>query len=233
MSLPFDSAAAARAASHPALVPITTFAGPLTRADLEAIPEDGRRYELIDGCLIVTPSPGPPHQLMLGELYLALHAAQTAEWYTILALDYMASEFTTFVPDLLVVDRDERRRGGKGTRPELVVEVLSPSTSHIDRGLKRAAFAAAGVPLYWIIDPRQAVAARPRAGRRRVPRRRSGRGRRGVPRHPTLPRDACSGRAGPRRRHLGLRRAGGAGSAKRCRPVRNTRTGGCTLLLIA
>lgn len=155
MSLPFDSEAAALAASYPALVPITRFAGPLTRADLEAIPEDGRRYELIDGCLLVTPSPGPPHQLMLGELYLALRAAQTPEWYTILGLDYMASELTTFVPDLLVVDREERRRGGKGTRPELVVEVLSPSTRHIDRGLKRAAFAAAGVPLYWILDPRQ------------------------------------------------------------------------------
>lgn len=155
MSLPFDSVAATRSAPYPALVPITVFAGPLTRADLEAIPEDGRRYELIDGCLIVTPSPGPPHQLMLGELYLALRAAQTPAWYTILGLDYMPSEWTTFVPDLLVVDHDERRRGGKGTRPELVVEVLSPSTRHIDRGLKRAAYAAAGVPLYWILDPRQ------------------------------------------------------------------------------
>lgn len=141
--------------AYPDLVPVTAASGPFTRADLEAIPDDGRRYELIDGSLIVTPSPGVPHQLILGELYVLLRAAQAPTWFTILGLDYMPSDLTTFVPDLLVVDREERRRGGKGTRPELVVEVLSPSTRHIDRGLKRAAFAAAGVPLYWIIDPRQ------------------------------------------------------------------------------
>jgi len=118
------------------------------------MPEDGRRYELIDGSLIVTPSPTDGHQLGLGELYLRLHAAQSALWITILGVDYMPSDITTFVPDLLVVDRQARHREKKAAKPELVVEILSPSTRHIDRVLKRAAFAAAGIPLYWIIDPR-------------------------------------------------------------------------------
>ena len=61
------------------------FGRPLTRADLEGLPDDGHRYELIDGSLIVSPSPRHGHQTVVGNLHLLLHAACPAHLQVILA----------------------------------------------------------------------------------------------------------------------------------------------------
>jgi Uma2 family endonuclease len=130
---------------------------PLTAADLETMPDDGHRYELIDGALIVTPSPAVPHQRVVGNLYVLLRAACTADLEVMLApLDVTVSEITVLQPDLLVAPRTTLAGRKMVGLPVLAVEVLSPSTRLIDLNLKRAAFERAEVGSYWVVDPEAA-----------------------------------------------------------------------------
>lgn len=127
---------------------------PLTAADLETMPDDGHRYELIDGALIVTPSPAVPHQRVVGNLHLLLRAACPDEFEVMLApLDITVSEITVLQPDLLVAPRTTLTGRKMVGLPVLAVEVLSPSTRLIDLNLKRAAFERARVAAYWVVDP--------------------------------------------------------------------------------
>ena len=127
---------------------------PMTAADLETMPDDGHRYELIDGTLIVTPSPAVPHQRVVGNLYVALRLACPPDLEVMLApLDITVSELTVLQPDLLVAPRSTLGGRKMVGLPVLVVEVLSPSTRLIDLNLKRAAFERAGVAAYWVVDP--------------------------------------------------------------------------------
>lgn len=127
---------------------------PLTAADLEAMPDDGHRYELIDGALIVTPSPAVPHQRVVGNLYVLLRAACPDELEVMLApLDITVSETTVLQPDLLIAPRSALTGRKMVGLPVLAVEVLSPSTRLIDLNLKKAAFERARVASYWVVDP--------------------------------------------------------------------------------
>lgn len=127
---------------------------PLTRADLEAFPDDGRRYELIDGVLIVSPSPSMPHQSMLLELALRLKAECPPELKVYVApLDVPYSNDTVLQPDILVVDRPEVGQLTLVAGLVLAVEVLSPSTKHLDLAFKKARYEAAGCRSYWVVDP--------------------------------------------------------------------------------
>jgi Uma2 family endonuclease len=127
---------------------------PLTRADLDAMPDDGHRYELIDGALIVTPAPGRKHQAVVGELYVLLHAACPADLQVLLApFDVALAVDTVVQPDLLVARRSDFTERDLPTAPLLAVEVLSPSTRHIDLSLKRTRYEVAGVRSYWVVDP--------------------------------------------------------------------------------
>jgi Uma2 family endonuclease len=127
---------------------------PLTAADLETMPDDGHRYELIDGALIVTPSPAVPHQRVVGNLHVLLRAACTEELEVMLApLDVTVSEITVLQPDLLVAPRTTLEGRKMVGLPVLAIEVLSPSTRLIDLNLKRAAFERAKVGSYWVVDP--------------------------------------------------------------------------------
>ncbi len=127
---------------------------PLTAADLEQMPDDGHRYELIDGALIVTPSPAVPHQRVVGNLHLLLRAACPDDLEVMLApLDVTVSDVTVLQPDLLVAPRTALAGRTMAGLPVLAVEVLSPSTRLIDLELKRAAFERAGVASYWAVDP--------------------------------------------------------------------------------
>jgi Uma2 family endonuclease len=125
----------------------------LTRADRDALPDDGCRHELLDGVLLVTPAPGNRHQHAVGELFFALRAAcppdlrvRTAPFDVTLAVD------TVVQPDVLVTRRDDLVERGLDGVPLLVVEVLSPSTRRVDEHLKRARYEAAGVASYWLVD---------------------------------------------------------------------------------
>lgn len=127
----------------------------LTRADLETLPDDGHRYELLDGSLLVTPAPGPAHQVVAFELAKVLDAAATGSDLLVLLapVEVVLSDLVVLQPDVVVVRRDDIDERGVVGIPLLVVEVLSPSTRRFDLGSKRAAYEAAGVGLYWVIDP--------------------------------------------------------------------------------
>ena len=128
-------------------------------ADLERAPEDGRRYELYDGEVLVVPSPLLRHQDAAANIFELLHshARRYGGKALIAPIDIVFSEFDVMQPDV-VFFRDSRRhllRRDEAIRaaPDLVVEVLSPSTERNDRGRKMQAYARFGVPEYWIVDP--------------------------------------------------------------------------------
>jgi Uma2 family endonuclease len=131
---------------------------PLTYEDLQTFPDDGRRYELIDGTLVVTPAPGVPHQIVVAALYRVLFAARPRG--TVIApapLDFVPDPATVLEPDVLVFDADEVDQPRLTRTPHLVVEVLSPSSRSQDLGSKMLAYAKAGVPAYWVVDPEPPV----------------------------------------------------------------------------
>lgn len=132
------------------------FGRPLTRADLEAmdLPDDGHRYELIDGVLIVSPGPQLPHQDMVGNLHLLLRAGCPQHLKVVLAPFAVAlADDTEVQPDLLVAPRTQFTIKELPGPPLLAVEVLSPSTRRIDLLLKRDRLQSAGVQSYWLVDP--------------------------------------------------------------------------------
>jgi Uma2 family endonuclease len=130
------------------------FSRPLTRADLEHLPDDGHRYELIDGTLLVSPGPQLPHQDVVGNLHLLLRGACPRHLKVVLAPFAVAlAEDTELQPDLIVAPRDAFTRKELPGPPLLAVEVLSPSTRRVDLLLKRDRLQAAGAASYWLIDP--------------------------------------------------------------------------------
>jgi Uma2 family endonuclease len=126
----------------------------LTRADLDAMPDDGHRYELIDGSLIVTPAPSRRHQLAVTRLaQLRTNACPAHLVVPAAPTDVALADDTTLQPDVLVVERTNFVDEDSDLRPLVAVEVLSPSTRHIDLSLKKARYEAAGCPSYWVVDP--------------------------------------------------------------------------------
>lgn len=129
--------------------------GPLTWEDVQDLPDvAGLRYELIDGILLMSPSPPPLHQRVVTQLLAVLHAACPAGLEVFTApFDWFVTDWRYFEPDVLVVPRIQGNpRRFEGT-PLLAVEVLSPSTRHRDLGLKRTAYAEAGLSHYWVVEP--------------------------------------------------------------------------------
>ncbi|MGB6164358.1 MAG: Uma2 family endonuclease [Pseudonocardiaceae bacterium] len=133
-------------------------AGEFTVEDLERMPDDGRRYELLDGILLVSPAPGVWHQEVAFALARALYAACPPELHVVIApFEWRRGRGTALQPDVLVARRDDlfAVEGGKflGQPPVLAVEVLSPSTRRIDRLSKLSAYEEAGVASYWLVNP--------------------------------------------------------------------------------
>ncbi|GAB3148032.1 Uma2 family endonuclease [Amycolatopsis stemonae] len=127
----------------------------LTRRDLELITDERRRYELVDGTLLVSPSPRPLHQRVVARLLAALTPLCPADCEVLPApLDVVLDEHTVLIPDVVVGRRDTFTDRALVGVPVLAVEVVSPSSRHIDLHLKPARLAAAGCPFYWVVDPR-------------------------------------------------------------------------------
>lgn len=129
-----------------------------THDDLLQLPDDGKRREIIDGELYVTPSPVNYHQKVLFNLALAfgkfLESHSLGE-LRFAPLDVILSEHDVLEPDLLFVlneHLDILQDWVRGA-PDLVIEILSPSTEGRDRGIKLKAYARYGVGEYWIVDP--------------------------------------------------------------------------------
>lgn len=130
-----------------------------TREQVLALPDDGKRYELVSGELVVTPAPRRLHQRTVAALYRQLY-----QWVSTTGMgevlfspaDLTLGEAEVLQPDLFVT-----RESGSGRSEDwsdisalqLVVEVLSPGTAIYDRQLKRRRYQQAGVPEYWIVDP--------------------------------------------------------------------------------
>lgn len=132
----------------------TIHPGEFTFEDLDALPDDGLQYELVDGMLLVTPAPLPRHQQAVVEVMFQLRLSCPADLQVYVApLDFRPTNRRSLQPDVLVVRREDV--GPKNIqRPlQLAVEVLSPSTRSKDLLLKRQLYADAGIPTYWIFDP--------------------------------------------------------------------------------
>jgi Uma2 family endonuclease len=131
-------------------------AEPFTFADLDAIPDDGRRWELIGGSLVVSPAPFGAHQWCVTRLLMVLDQARTPDTVVVPAPYDWRVEATgeSFQPDVTVIRRrDFDPKGPLRVIPLLVVEVISPRQESQDRVFKRARYEALGVPAYWIVDP--------------------------------------------------------------------------------
>ncbi|HEX9032002.1 MAG TPA: Uma2 family endonuclease [Streptosporangiaceae bacterium] len=127
---------------------------PFTVDDLDRLPDDGRRYELLDGVLIVSPRPTTIHQLAASLLTTHLTNTCPEDLYVIAEPAVQLTERTEFDPDIVVVRREDVGGAKFWTPPLLAVEIRSPSTAIVDRNAKLAAYEQFGVPSYWIFDPR-------------------------------------------------------------------------------
>jgi Uma2 family endonuclease len=126
---------------------------PFTVAELDRMPDDGRRYELLSGALVVSPRPTTIHQVVAGRLYGTLSSACLEDLCVVPEPAVMLGPQTEFDPGL-VVARMAQVGGAKFTEPPLlVVEIRSPSTALIDLNRKKAAYEKFGVPSYWILNP--------------------------------------------------------------------------------
>jgi len=130
-----------------------THAGPYTIEDYYALPEDGQRYELLDGSLIVSPFPSGTHQRIALELVRVLDQTCPVE----LEVIQMAVRIrdSVLIPDLVVAHTAAVDRAPKDLEPadvELVVEIVSPSNARVDRVLKPTVYAEAGIPGFWRIE---------------------------------------------------------------------------------
>jgi Uma2 family endonuclease len=124
-----------------------------TVRDLEALPDDGLRYELIDGGLVVTPAPTPTHQSTVVGLIVALHAACPADLKVFVSpIDFQPHRRLSLQPDVLVTRRSAVGRTSI-SEALLVVEVLSPSTRRRDVIYKRSVYEDCGVVSYWMFEP--------------------------------------------------------------------------------
>lgn len=148
----------------PMVTPADNVPGPgqgnWTYDDYAALPEDGQRYEIIDGVLFMAPSPNEWHQSsgVRFSHYLFVHIEDAGLGRVYAApFDVELAPDTVVQPDALVVLNANR---GKITfsriigAPDLVVEIASPGTTTHDLGRKKRAYARAGVMEYWIADPR-------------------------------------------------------------------------------
>lgn len=129
------------------------FGNPFTVAELDRMPDDGHRYELLDGVLVVSPRPTTIHQAVAGRLWGALDAACPEDLLVVPEPAVQLDPQTEFDPDLVVVRIDEVGGAKFVTPPLLVVEVRSPSTAVFDLNRKKAAYERFGVPSYWIVNP--------------------------------------------------------------------------------
>jgi Uma2 family endonuclease len=130
----------------------------LTYQDYVLIPEDGKRHEIIDGEHYVSPAPFVPHQDLLVELtfrFKLFLKAQRLGRLLVAPTDVLLSLHDIVQPDLLFVSNERASIVGLKNiqgAPDLVIEILSPSTSRLDKVLKLDAYERCGVQAYWIFD---------------------------------------------------------------------------------
>lgn len=130
---------------------------PVTYEMYAEMPDDGQRYEIIDGVMeLMSPGPSTIHQAVSGELEFLIKQSCREEYFVFYApIDVILSETTVVQPDILMIHRSREhivaKRGIYGA-PDLVIEILSPSSHKRDKLIKSRAYAEHGIPEYWIVD---------------------------------------------------------------------------------
>jgi Uma2 family endonuclease len=126
---------------------------PFTVSDLDRMPDDGHRYELLDGTLIVSPAPGLPHQRVAVTLCHALELPCPEDLIVFPNVGVRLGARSALEPDAVVARRADVSGVRLARAPLLVAEILSPDSALRDLNLKKAAYERFGVPSYWVIDP--------------------------------------------------------------------------------
>src|ERR1700722_4829494 len=129
------------------------FGSPFTVAELDRMPDDGHRYERLDGALVVSPRQTTVHQFVATRLSSMLDRECPEDLCVVAEPAVQLDLRTEFDPDLVVVPLDEVGDAKFTAPPLLVVEIRSPSTALFDLNRKKAAYEHFGVPSYWIVDP--------------------------------------------------------------------------------
>ena len=123
--------------------------------DLYTLPDDGNRYEILDGAVVMTPPPNVPHQHVSAELQAILRDAVRGSNLLVLSapVAWRIGPGQVPEPDLVVAPRDAFTRRALEAPPLLVVEILSPRGRGRDLFEKRRIYAEGLVSWYWIVDP--------------------------------------------------------------------------------
>lgn len=143
-------------------MPMATVTKRWTLDELHALPEDGNKYEVIRGELLVTPAPTPTHETVSARLIRILMPYVEREGLGLVYFPRAVLQFedSEVEPDLMVRQEHEgdSTTWASAPIPSLIVEVFSPSTKRRDQNQKRDLYLAAGVAEYWMVDPeRRAV----------------------------------------------------------------------------
>lgn len=133
----------------------------MTVTDLEAMPADGNRYEVIEGELFVSCAPGLTHQQISGNIHYLIRSylEENAIGLVIATPGLILTELSGVIPDIVFFRNERSQEIISGERltgvPDLVVEILSPGADNIrrDRIAKRQLYAHHGVAEYWMVDP--------------------------------------------------------------------------------
>lgn len=132
---------------------------PLTAQDYRELPEAAPRFQLVEGDLHLSPSPSRFHQQIVGNLFLILskHLEDHPLGRVFLSpLDVYLDDVNVLQPDLVYVSKaneDLIEEDGIHGAPDLVIEIVSPSTAQLDKRSKRKVYARAGVKEMWLVDP--------------------------------------------------------------------------------
>jgi len=133
---------------------------PTTAAEYRELPENGPRFQLIEGDLEMAPAPNTPHQIISSNIELMLrqwtdaHPGDGVVFHA--PIDVYLTDISVFQPDVVFIAARHRsiiRKDGLHGGPDLVVEILSPSTGKFDLGPKKRVYSKTGVAEMWIIDP--------------------------------------------------------------------------------
>jgi Uma2 family endonuclease len=138
-------------------VDVAAHIGPWTEDDLRALPDGMQRYELVDGILLVSPSPGGRHQRVSFSITALLDIATPAGLVAVQTLGVRLPHGSVLIPDVLVGQRDAVLANRSGILDPaavlLAVEIVSPSSRTADRVTKPAIYAAGGIASYWRVEP--------------------------------------------------------------------------------
>lgn len=141
-------------------MPPATMIEAFTWEDLQKLPQNNLRYEILDGELIVSPAPDLRHQdlvLRLTDQLLAKVDKPGLGKLILSPFDVKLTNTDVYEPDLLVLTRAHRDRltpSHLEGPPDLAIEVVSPGSARRDRGRKKDRYALFGIREYWIVDPR-------------------------------------------------------------------------------